>query len=176
MTCILPNIPTLLQYLQTQIEQLKPDRCPHCGQSQLWNHGHYDRKVGRTEPEYSLTPIPIYRFLCTECNKTCSVLPECIPPRRWYLWCIQQLIILHIAADGSLNAASQVSTPSRSTCRRWWGRLCEQFLIHAHALRTQFTFLGRYSSSIQAFWSTCLKKITFDKAMFICHQQGVVIP
>ena len=97
---IVKNILTFTDYLiQLDInsEQFRPDRCPHCGLNKLWIHGSYSRKADReSPPEKTLNMIPICHYFCNGCKRTCSTFPECIPPRRWYLWHIQQAAILSV--------------------------------------------------------------------------------
>jgi hypothetical protein len=94
---IIANIHSLAQHLKMMLqdpEHYKPGCCPHCGLDILWNHGVYLRKSDRLNPpSQSLNLIPIPRFYCDGCKRTCSVLPECIPPRRWYLWATQQMVL-----------------------------------------------------------------------------------
>ena len=95
---ILAGILSLAQHKQTcekSPEAFRPSCCPSCGKSGLWRHGHYPRKVADGSCESGLLlPVAIPRFLCPSCDKTCSVLPECIPPRRHYLWQVQEKILL----------------------------------------------------------------------------------
>ena len=101
MTIILPNIFSLLQHIETlrkEPESYRPKRCPGCRHTTIWCHGCYTRKADEND---TLNPVPIPRFYCPECDSTCSVLPECIPPRSWYLWkvvsfCIGILSLLNL--------------------------------------------------------------------------------
>ncbi len=179
MTCIVSEIHSLLQHLEAlkqNSEVYRQERCPCCGKSGVWRHGHYHRKSIRNGLEEGLSnPIQILRFFCSFCKKTHSVLPECLPPDRWYLWSIQQLIFIKLLAGESFCKASGSLLVSRSTCRRWWQRLKDQFLRHADALRTYCWELGAEENFIH-FWTACFKKITLAKAMFLCHRQGVIVP
>ncbi len=58
--------------------------CPHCQATGLWHHGCYHRKADRSEARRN--PVAILRFFCKACLRTCSRLPACIAPRRWYDW------------------------------------------------------------------------------------------
>lgn len=175
MSYILSGISSLKQYLSTSTKALKPKGCPYCGKDGLWNHGHYDRKIHGDKEDQTSNPLSIWRFFCPECERTCSALPECIPKQRWYLWLVQQGVILSVLVGKSLNQIHQALGPSRSTCRRWWNRLKERFVVHSAALRAHLPFLGRYQR-LETFWSACLEKIPLAKAMLTCHHQGVVIP
>jgi hypothetical protein len=176
---ILPNILTLAQYLdytfKTDPSASKPDQCT-CGMSGLWCHGHYDRKLAHQEKELGFSePIPIFRFFCKYCLKTCSVDPQCVSPHRWYLWAIQQAVVLELLAGHSVRAVSQASHVARSTCRRWWQRLQDQFFSHRDALRQELPQLGLHEN-FNDFWLVCLQKISLSDAMRICFQAGVSIP
>ena len=60
----------------------------------VWRHGHYRRKTDREGQEgVYLDPVPIPRFYCRHCQATCSRLPGCIAPRRWYSWLVQQAVL-----------------------------------------------------------------------------------
>jgi transposase-like protein len=151
----------------------RPSCCPYCGKSNVWAHGDYPRKSDRATGEFN--PILIPRFFCPNCQKTCSALPECIPPRRWYMWYTQQLVLLDLLLGKSLNSVSQTREPSRSTCRRWWERLKEQFLLHRDALCGHLNELGR-SIDFSDFWKHGLFFMSLDRAMLLCHVAGVAIP
>ena len=177
---IVPEILTLDQYIKLQKKEEKecfrPKFCPCCGKAGLWIHGYYDRKADRiSTSENTHNPVLIFRFFCSHCNKTCSVLPECIPPRRWYLWDIQQTAAILAFTGKSLAAIAKEITPSRHTISRWIERLKEQFLHHKDALCQCFIALGR-TNNFTSFWSTCFKTISLSKAMLFCHVTGVNIP
>jgi len=87
---IVVGITSLEQHLQTlrqNPEVYRPQSCPDCGFGRLWVHGSYGRKADRIGVgESNLNPIPIPRYRCADCKGTCSRVPECIAPRRWYSW------------------------------------------------------------------------------------------
>lgn len=179
MRAILPGIIELLQHIKkvwSDINFYRPKCCIHCGKSGLWFHGYYYRKSDRRNSRIdSLNPVPIPRFFCKHCGKTTSVLPECIAPHRWYIWNIQQVVFLQILLEKSLRAVSETTSISRSTCRRWWNRFKERFLLHGATLRVYYPKLGS-QVGFHNFWVACLKQMTLDKAMLLCHQSGVSIP
>ena len=94
---IVKGITTLFQYLtilESDPTKLLPPRCPLCGYCTLKHHGRYLRKPDRNSTaKDSLNPVPILRFICGGCHHTCSTLPECMAPRRWYLWSLQESIL-----------------------------------------------------------------------------------
>jgi transposase-like protein len=177
MPVILADILFLAQHLATlnqERERYQPHQCAGCGRAKPWYHGSYPRKADRTSGV--LNPILIPRFFCRYCRKTFSVLPECIPPRRWYLWCIQQAVFLQSLLGTSFQTISADLTVSRSTCRRWMKCFEDQFLLHRSVLLARFPALGLCAETFHMFWQATLKKMSLDRAMLFCHQTGVSIP
>jgi Domain of unknown function (DUF6431) len=177
MSIILPVITSLMQYLESIKNDpglFRPNRCPKCGRCGLWCHGHYHRKADR-ENNGSLNPIPVLRFFCPHCDQTCSVLPECISPRRWYLWKIQQTALMLFLAGNSTKAIAKSILPSRHTISRWMARLKNQLNYHKDALGSHFTELGRMSNFADL-WRACLDRSSLGQAMRICHEGGLQIP
>lgn len=178
---IVPNIDTPMQYLNLLATNgpcaFRPAQCPTCSKQGLWGHGSYPRKADRTNTSSdSLNPIPICRFLCTHCGHTCSVLPECLAPRRWYLWIIQGVALLLLLARHSLRQVSIRQHLARSTLRRWLCQLKQQFKIHAFHLRSRFPNLGRNGDSISLFWNDCLTQMSLARAMYWVNHAGGKIP
>ena len=176
---ILPESPDLIHYLNL----LKPSttiltstHCPSCGLANPWRHGSYSRKADRASPPAeSLNPIPIRRFFCKGCKKTHSLLPDCIPPKRWYLWAIQQAAFLALLAGKSLTTIAKQMAPSRQTIGRWWERFKAQFLPHHDALCGRLPDLGR-TEGFADFWRLFFKSNPLSLAMRWCHHAGVAIP
>lgn len=179
MAFIVAGILSLTQYLASFEDRIKACRlkhCTHCGQSALWFHGCYARKADRSSRAgESLNPVLIQRFLCPHCQRTCSVLPECIPAHRWYLWEVQQVALLLWLMGKSLYAVAKEVVPSRGTIKRWVERFQEHFNLHKDALCNHFMELGR-TNNFADFWQACLKKIPLSSAMRLCHVSRVVIP
>ena len=180
MLWILSDILSLMQYLtvlKDEPERICLTTCPGCGRSGLWRHGCYPRKADRScvVTGASLNPILIQRFYCRFCRKTCSVLPECIPPRRWYLWEVQQAVFLLWLSGMRIYSIAKKSAPSRHTISRWVNRFKEQFHLHKDALCNQFIDLGR-TVDFKDFWQTFLKEKLLSHGMRICHAAGLVVP
>lgn len=178
MVWILSDIVSLRQYIMIfeKKEFADNERCSHCGKSGLWRHGSYARKADRTsKPRESLNPILIQRYYCPSCRKTCSVMPECIPPHRWYLWSIQQAALTLLLAGKSLRAIAQEIAPSRRTVGRWINRFKEQFHFHKDVLCTHAVDLGR-TTGFTDFWQACFGQMSLAQAMRLCHVAGVFIP
>jgi len=176
---ILPEILSLAQHNQTldlNSEKFRPPNCSNCKKSGLWHHGHYDRKADyENSAEDSLNPISIPRFYCPSCKNTCSVLPECIPPRRHYPWSIQEVIFLLFVSELSFLAIEKKVKPSRWTISRWIQRFKSQFLIHADQLRSLLPSQGRING-FKDFWRSILHHHRLSNVMLNLNNSGVVIP
>lgn len=176
---IIANITSLIQYIKTLKNAprfLPLESCPCCGKASPWRHGFYPRKANRgREPSEPPNPILIQRFFCPDCGKTSSVLPECIPARRWYLWDIQQAVLLLLLMGKSLNATAKEVMPSRHTIKRWLTGLKKQFPLHKDVLCRHFAGLGRAVDYID-FWKIFFKDNLLSAAMRLCHVTGVLIP
>lgn len=181
MSFILPGILSLIQHFETlrkSPESYRPKRCPGCRHVGIWCHGCYTRKPDRMDlGEPSLNPVPILRFFCPECRSTCSVLPECIPPRSWYLWEVRQVIFLLLLAGESIGRtiASNGSRASRTTIKRWWQRFNSGFQKFSFQLLHHFPCLGRHSGFTK-FWTACLALRPLSSAMRLLHEEGVLVP
>ena len=180
MSLILPGIFSLVQHFMTlrrDPEAYRPERCP-CGHARVWCHGCYTRKPDRKDlGELSLNPVPIPRFYCPACGHTCSMLPECIPPRSWYLWEIRQVIFLLLLAGNSLRRThnSNGSRASRNTIRRWWRRFQDCYPTFSSHLRVHFPCLGR-QAGFTGFWLALLRLRHLSTAMVLLHQEEVIVP
>jgi hypothetical protein len=180
MTLILPGILSLTQHIRTLLsnpESYRPKRCP-CGHTRLWCHGCYTRQSDRKDlGEPCLNPVPIPRFFCPECGCTCSVLPECIPPRSWYLWEVRQVILLLLLVGNSIGRthASNCSRACRKTIERWWRRFRDCFPTFSSHLRPHFPCLGRHAGFTD-FWRSFLGLRTLSQAMCLLHQEKVTVP
>ena len=179
MVVIVPGINTLEQHLQrlaTDPESYRPARCPDCGKAGLWWHGTYDRQADRRgRGQANLNPVAIPRFFCRHCRHTCSCLPECLAPRRWYPWSVQQQALAVLVAGGSVHQASRDSGCYRSTVRRWWNWLETQFGVYRSVLCARFAELGR-AASRHGFWRRCWQQMDLARAMYWLARAGVVIP
>lgn len=179
MSHILPGIMTLIQYKNDTEHQFKkkdrPERCEHCGKLNPWRHGDYPRKAGRGDADTLLNPIQIQRYYCSNCEKTMSVLPECIPPRRWYLWETQQIAIALFLLNGSARAVEREVKPSRYTIKRWVSWLIAQFRLHKDVLCNHFSSFGLFTEPV-GFWTHAFDKLPLSTAMRMCHAAGVSMP
>lgn len=179
MSRILPSIGTLVQHLSAlanQPELYRPSRCPHCGKGNLWCHGYYYRKSDRVQREEDrLDPVPIPRYYCQSCARSCSRLPSCIAPHRWYLWGTQQSVIVLLLQDFSFRKVASQCLPGRRTISRWWHRLETVFTEQCFYLRNRFPALGHHAD-LSSFWIACLEAMSLADAMAWLDRDGVVIP
>lgn len=154
----------------------RPSACPHCGLAKPWGHGCYARKADRRpEPSGSLNPVFIPRFFCQGCRQTCSRLPECIAPRRWYDWAVQQVVLLWLLSGGSLHQAAVQGGVDGHTVRRWWDWFQERSEAFGFWLRSRFPDLGR-AVDFAGFWQGCLSIMPLSQAMTWLDREGVVVP
>jgi hypothetical protein len=154
----------------------RPAACPHCGLAKLWGHGCYERKADRRPgPCGSLNPISIPRFFCQGCRQTCSRLPECIAPRRWYDWAVQQVVLLWLLSGGSLHQAAVQGGVDRHTVRRWWCWLKARGEAFGLFLRARFPDLGR-AMDFAGFWRGCLATMPLSRAMAWLDRDAVAVP
>lgn len=162
---ILPGIMSLVQYkdeIEYQFkEKARPELCEHCGKVKPWCHGDYPRKAGRNNADTLLNPIQIQRYYCSDCKRTMSVLPECIPPRRWYLWGTQQAAILLFMLNGSARAVEREVSLSRYTIKRWISWLIVQFKLHKDALCHHFSSFGLFTEPYH-FWLHVFDKLSLS--------------
>ena len=178
---ILASITTLEQHLAAVASDdacvtYRPPCCPHCGVSGLWGHGCYFRKADRStsDPTKSLNPVPILRYLCNACKHTCSRLPACIAPRRWFDWFMQQLVLLMLLAGNSVRLCSHCSGRARSTVRRWRDWLGVRGDTFTFWLRSRFPELGRHPDQ-PSFWRDVMHNMTLMQAMAWCDR-GMDVP
>jgi len=180
MNRIVSGIDSLQQHIATlrsTPEVYRPRRCPSCGHGGLWHHGCYSRKADRrpTSAETSLNPIPIPRYLCSSCRHSCSRLPECIPPRRWYSWLLQQQVLKSLLTGCSLHRCSAMHGLCRSTVRRWWNWLSSSTSTFEFFLRSRYHEWGR-ATDWPSFWRVCLNTTPLSSVMATIDHDGVTVP
>ncbi|MBT4082031.1 MAG: hypothetical protein HOE82_15590 [Gammaproteobacteria bacterium] len=169
---------------QTHVEQHPedycPDNCPYCGKSDLRLYGCYYRVPDRESPSgESFNPVKILRFICQDeaCGRTCSCLPACIPPHRWYQWESQEKVFSQLLSGDSIHQVSKSLTPARRTVARWWRWLNDQYPLFSHHILNRFhEDLGRYNSASSSFWSALFEQKSLMEGMVINIQSGVAIP
>jgi transposase-like protein len=156
----------------------KPEHCPHCQHPIIHPHGHYKRKADREHRwnTDSLNPVVILRYRCGSCRRTFSALPECIPPRQWYLWEIQEQVLKANIAGDSKNAISQKVLPSRRTIGRWLSRFTEIWQNLQHHFKACWTELGNVANTFTEFWQALLQKTSLASTMHYLYDCGERIP
>ncbi len=179
MCIILANILSLSQHLKTLNETPEvycPDTCVYCQGTNINHHGVYYRRSDRLNPSKdSLNPIPIPRFLCVKGKHTFSTLPECIPPRRWYLWITQQSMLISCLMGVSTVKLASLNVMSRSTIKRWHHWLEDSFSRFWATLCSQVTEQGYYSDCA-AFWLHWFNSQSLSQAMIWLNRSGVIVP
>jgi hypothetical protein len=178
---IVASVTTLVQHLHTVLtdpDLYRPRACPHCGLDRVWHHGRYHRKADRMPGDSErLDPVPILRFFCPGCCGTCSRLPACIAPRRWYAWAIQQIVLLFLLAGGSLAGCCRMlpAGPRLATVRRWWRWLHSSGVRFAWHLRSRWPELGRHADA-SAFWHRVLTARGLDAVMAWLDNHACPVP
>jgi len=175
---IVGSITSLVQHLMavaTDAEIYRPAACPHCQCGGVWRHGCYHRKADRSaHPGDSLNPVPVLRFLCRACERTCSRLPACIAPRRWYDWVVQQAVLLLLLGGGSLHHCALCSGRDRRTVRRWRDWLRERSEEFSFFLRSRLPELGRLAE-FESFWRNVIDEVSLQQA-FAWLDRDLVVP
>ena len=165
---IVANVTSLAQHLSLLVHDpdlYRPRACPHCGVGKLWRHGCYQRKVARDSCAHAARdPVAIPRFRCRSCRRTCSRLPACIAPRRWYDWVVQQALLHALAGGASLHAAARSGAVDRHTARRWRHWLAARGATFAFFLQSRFPDWGRVEDSA-AFWRNSLGERSLPELM-----------
>ncbi len=176
---ILPGIDSIQQHKQQFYDDpdlYRPEHCPHCGMGGLHHHGTYERNTPRGEGlAFTLGPVPIPRFYCPECHKSCSRLPACLSPRRHYGWVCQQVVLAYLVAGGSMRGAARRWWPTHRTISRWWSRLEERFISYRFHLSSRIPFLGLHDS-LASFWSACFKQMSLSDAMILLDHEELCVP
>ncbi len=146
-------------------EIYRPPSCPHCGIKTVWSHGHYSRKADLcNRGEANHNPVPILRYCCSVCRRTCSRLPECIAPRRWYNWRLQQSALHALLTHREPQSPPPCPTPARRTLGRWWRWLQERSAQFRFTLTSRFPELGRAGDDAM-FWHGVMDSLGLSCAM-----------
>ena len=183
MSLILPGILSLLQHMTTlrnDPDAYRPEKCP-CGYGKLWSHGHYLRKpYGCDSSDKQHIPVSILRYYCPHCCCTCSVLPECLPPRSWYLWKVRQIIFLCLLSGTSIRQTIArhceiADSPHGTTVKRWWKGFKAGFSLYSFTLRNHLPSLGR-QERFGDFWTEVLAKFSLASVMRLLHAEGICVP
>ena len=117
-------------------EELRPLHCPSCGVAagapgalRLVGHGLYRRQLlGLPDAPEGLV-ILVRRFLCLACQKTASILPDEVHPRRWYAGAaILVALVGHLiqgvsAAKVRAQLGAGAGSRDWKSLQRWRGQL-----------------------------------------------------
>ena len=162
-----------LEAVRTNHEVYRPLNCPHCGVTRLWGHGCYYRKGERCTGGATRELVPVLRFLCRRCVRTCSRLPLFICPRRWYCWAMQQAVLLLLLGGASLNDCCGRTGRALRTVLRWRGWLRERGERFAFFLRSRFPALGRLPDH-DALWRHVIDSMSLAQAMAWLDRELIV--
>ena len=177
MNRIVASVTTLEQHvtaIQQTPEIYRPLACPHCGIKIVWQHGCYTRKADRRQQgESSLNPVPILRYCCSACRRTCSRLPRCIAPGRWHDWSVQQGVLERLLNGLSQQHCARTEVPDRRTVGRWWHWLQECHQTFEFHLRGRLPELGR-ATGFSDFWRQAFKSMGLGAAMAQLDQEMTV--
>jgi len=173
---IVPRIASLEQHLHTlsmDPEAYRPAQCAHCSRGGLWSHGCYERKADRGTGQ--LNPIAVPRFWCPGCKHSCSRLPACIAPRRWYDWAKQHAVLIALLLGASLRACAPAHGIGLDTARRWWRWLEERSEEFRFRLLTHWIEWGR-AVDWRGFWRLGLAAQPLRDSMAWLDGQGLIVP
>jgi transposase-like protein len=176
MNSILPITQSLLQNNFSSKANL-PVHCQQCGSIKFKKYGKYCRKVHCGNELEVINPTYIQRYYCFGCKHTFSVLPDWLPPKRWYVWAAQENALrARILLGYSIRMVSNRYRMGRSTLNRWFGRLKDRFCDHADQLKQVLpNVLGRTEDAI-SFWKSWLSHFSLSQAMGQLQAAGIEIP
>lgn len=171
---IVAGITSIEQHEQTidlAPEMYRPPCCPHCGIKIVWSHGCYHRKADLcNRGEGNRNPVSILRYCCSVCRRTCSRLPECIAPRRWYNWLLQQVGLSPVIGSAAPTSSVADPTPAYRTLKRWKQWLQERGGLFRLSLTSRFPDLGRVADDTH-FWRGVFDTLGLSRAMAWCNQE-----
>lgn len=117
--------------------------------------------------------MPILRYCCSACRRTCSRLPQCITPRRWYDWSVQQGVLERLLKGFSLQHCARTDVPDRRTIGRWWQWLANGSQTFEFHLRQRLPELGR-AAGFGDFWRQVIQSMGLAAAMALLDQEMIV--
>ncbi|BAD41706.1 MAG: DUF6431 domain-containing protein [Symbiobacterium sp.] len=127
------NVQTYLRKYGTCGPDL-PLHCPGCG-GRMRRHGRYWRWVFTAHQK---AYIPIYRWWCPGCRKTCAILPDFLKPYARFITLVREAVVRGRVRRGLpwSTLARRLSSPtvswlSEKTLRRW--------LVRARALAGEWS-------------------------------------
>ena len=104
-------------------DRYRPGHCPQCeAQHPLTAHGFYIRTVADVEFDGS---IRVRRYLCHDCKRTVSLLPEfALPYLRFSILVISLFLVARLLNGCTLQAAAQAAAQSGMPYQRgqFWAR------------------------------------------------------
>lgn len=179
MAQIIKEYRSLEQYQQTvhfNPDALKPDQCDHCGCEHLWCNGQYERAIsGRDKNKTKAEAIDILRFKCSRCRIHYSVLPSIVSLLRWYLWCMQQWVLLMVLNGYSFCKASQIAGIDRRTVARWYAWLQDKFqMIYQLVCHLDSRFI--HHNTLNDFYLSLFIFHSLSRLAAVLHQNKILVP
>ena len=158
--------------------KLYPESCINCGSTDFVLNGFYPRKSENRGKDIQIKngTLEIRRCKCKGvCAGSYSILPSIIPPLRWYLWCMQQLVLMLCIAGVSIHQIAKQATVARSTVRRWisWGKC--KWAMFCNELMLDLPYLSGITSCSQ-FYKRIFEKWKLSDVMCKLHHLGIVVP
>lgn len=124
--------------------ELRPTWCSHCeAETKFHRHGSYTRSLYTIEDVFE---IRIFRFKCTTCAKTCSVLPSFLRSNHTAALDLQEHVIRNYSNGLALRTISEQLDPVQSFSEKtlWrWKNYWYEFLIKLRPVFWQMA-LARY--------------------------------
>ena len=179
MTQLIKEYATIDQYNQDVKEypdNLKPKECNNCGCHHFWFNGHYERAIsGRDQNKNHFDNVYIIRFKCSRCHDHYSILPSIIPLLRWYLWCMQQWVILLVLNGYSFYKAARTARVDRRTVSRWYYWLEAKYKIIYHTMCHLNKTLSKHYR-MKNFYLSLFAYHHLSKVSMYLHQYNLLVP
>ena len=167
-----PFAGSIQQYSEaiTDPDRYRPDHCPQCAaQLPLMAHGFYTRTV--TDVEFD-GAIRVRRYLCHDCKRTVSLLPEfALPYLRFSISVISLFLVARLLQGATLTAAALAAAQAAMPYQRgqFWIRrfqrqaagLCAALAALAAPLATP-NFITRALHMCQAVGWTAAHRFLFS--------------
>lgn len=179
MAYIIKGYPSIENYrldVEFKPDKFRPEYCENCGCHNLWIHGFYMRGVIRKDAYRSIEEaVMILRFKCASCFHTMSTLPEFICPRRWYLWCMQELVIKRCLQNEATKTIAADLKLSRDTVYRWISWIVINHDQYSKELSALYIGLG-IGPPPNKFWLFLFTQGTLSRIMFQLHRLKITVP
>jgi hypothetical protein len=138
-TYLFENVNAYVEFCKNpNMDQIRPEKCPSCGEDHLHVHGQYIRIVQGEDQSLEIT---VFRFRCAnpECKKTISMIPSFVGKYQRFTWDVQEKVCVGVEEGKSQEeAANQMAPPAGPVssktiwrwckkCRKWIGEIGDKF-------------------------------------------------